>query len=94
MKKKPGFNWRSLFSKRSLRAQLLSRTLLLLAVLLVLIGLSQYWFMREVVYKNEASILENKAMAIPVRPVTILTRVLAMARKDRRSFLYPKPVWR
>lgn len=52
------------FGGRSLRIQLLSRTLLLLAVLLVLIGLSQYWFMREVIYKNEASILENKAISI------------------------------
>lgn len=64
MKSKSIFNRLSLSSQRSLRVQLLSRSLLILAALLVLIGLSQYWFMREVVYKNEASILENKAMAI------------------------------
>lgn len=64
MKIKPILNWRSLVSQRSLRVQLLSRTLLLLAFLLVLIGLSQYWFMREIIYKNEASILQSKAMSI------------------------------
>jgi len=64
MRLKAGEKWRSFFWGGSLRAQLLSRTLLLLAVLLVLIGLSQYWFMREVVYKNEASVLESKAMSI------------------------------
>lgn len=64
MKFKPSVNWPSFFRGGSLRVQLLSRTLLLLAVLLVLIGVSQYWFMREVVYKNEAAILESKAMSI------------------------------
>ncbi|MEQ8174226.1 MAG: ATP-binding protein [Syntrophomonadaceae bacterium] len=64
MKFKPASDWRSFFWGGSLRVQLLSRTLLLLAFLLVLIGVSQYWFMREVVYKNEASILESRAMSI------------------------------
>lgn len=64
MKFKPVNNWRTFLWGSSLRVQILSRTLLLLAVLLGLIGGSQYWFMREVVYKNEASILEGKAMSI------------------------------
>jgi two-component system OmpR family sensor kinase len=48
----------------SLRVQLLSRSLLILAVVLMLIGALQYVFMRDVVYRDKASSLESQVMAI------------------------------
>jgi two-component system OmpR family sensor kinase len=48
----------------SLRVQLLSRSLLILAVVLMLIGALQYVFMRDVIYRNKASSLESQVMAI------------------------------
>jgi len=53
------------FAFNSLRIQLLSRSLLILAVLLVLIGLLQYVFMREVVYRNRAASMQSQMMSIP-----------------------------
>ncbi|WP_369397279.1 hypothetical protein [Syntrophomonas palmitatica] len=49
----------------SLRMQLLSRLLIILALLLVLIGLFQYIFMRDVVYRNKAASLQSQVMSIP-----------------------------
>ncbi|WP_028777236.1 sensor histidine kinase [Shimazuella kribbensis] len=56
---------KSFFSHRSLQIQLLSRTLLILAFLLVLIGFFQYVFMKDVVYKNKATSLQSQIMSIP-----------------------------
>lgn len=52
------------FYPDSIQVQLLSRTLLILAVLLVLIGLVQYFFMQDVIYKNKASSLQSQVMSI------------------------------
>lgn len=60
---KSGGRRRQLFG--SLRWQLLSRSLLILAVLLVLIGLFQYVFMRQFTYHNKAESLRNQALSIP-----------------------------
>ncbi|MHB8157742.1 MAG: sensor histidine kinase [Desulfocucumaceae bacterium] len=49
----------------SLRVQLLSRSLLILAVLLMLIGLFQYVFMRELIYRNKAASIQDQIMSIP-----------------------------
>ncbi len=49
----------------SLRIQLLSRSLFILAVLLILVGLLQYIFMRDVVYQSKALSLESQVQAIP-----------------------------
>lgn len=61
--------WRIYFDRlvnlSSLRAQLLYRSLLVIAVLLVIIGMLQYFFMREVVYQNKAASLQSHAMSIP-----------------------------
>ncbi|MEW9105778.1 sensor histidine kinase [Paenibacillus sp.] len=61
--------WRICFNRlvnlSSLRAQLLYRSLLVIAVLLVIIGMLQYFFMREVVYQNKAASLQSHAMSIP-----------------------------
>ncbi|MDD4170336.1 MAG: ATP-binding protein, partial [Desulfotomaculaceae bacterium] len=48
----------------SLRVQLLSRSLLVLALLLVLIGVLQYVTMREVIYRNKASSMQSQLMSI------------------------------
>ncbi|HUW65902.1 MAG TPA: ATP-binding protein [Spirochaetia bacterium] len=57
--------FRSLFAPGSLRIQLLFRSVLILAVLLVLIGLFQYVFMREVIYKNKADSMQSQVMSMP-----------------------------
>jgi two-component system OmpR family sensor kinase len=51
--------------KSSLQMQLLSRTLLILAVLLALIGLLQYYLMRDVIYRSKASSMQSQVMTIP-----------------------------
>lgn len=56
---------KSYFSPNSLRIQLLSRSLLILAVLLVLIGVLQFVFMRDVFYRNKAESLQSHLMSIP-----------------------------
>lgn len=50
---------------RSLRYQLLGRSLLLLAALLLLIGFLQYVFMKDFLYKNKAEALYTQLMAMP-----------------------------
>lgn len=56
---------KSFLAPNSLRIQLLSRSLLILAVLLVLIGLLQYVFMQEVIYRNKAASMQSQIMSIP-----------------------------
>jgi len=56
--------FRSFFPSHSLRAQLLSRSLLILAGLLLLIGLLQYVFMQEVIYRNKADSLQSQIMPL------------------------------
>lgn len=64
MNQKESARFRSFFAPNSLRIQLLSRSLLILAVLLVLIGLLQYVFMREVIYRNKAASMQSQIMSI------------------------------
>ncbi|HJV44339.1 MAG TPA: two-component sensor histidine kinase, partial [Bacillota bacterium] len=56
---------KSYFVPDSLRGQLLARTLIILAVILLLIGVLQYLFMSEVIYQNKASSLQSQLMSIP-----------------------------
>ena len=49
----------------SLRMQLLSRTLLVMAVLLVLIGVFQYVLMEQSLIRNKAESLQSQLMAFP-----------------------------
>ncbi|HAU31275.1 MAG: Integral membrane sensor signal transduction histidine kinase [Desulfotomaculum sp. 46_80] len=65
MKEKARDIFSSLFHPNSLSIQLLSRSLLILAVLLALIGLLQYVFMKDVVYRNKASSIQNQIISIP-----------------------------
>lgn len=55
-----------LLAPRSLRYQLLSRSLLLLAALLLLIGILQYFLMKDFLYQNKAEALSAQIMAMPI----------------------------
>jgi len=57
--------FRRFFVPNSLRFQLLARSLLMMAVLLAIIGLFQYVFMREFIYENEASGIQNQIKSLP-----------------------------
>jgi len=56
--------FKAAFYPESIRVQLLSRSLLIMAALLVLIGLLQYAFMKDVIYRNKASSLQSQVMSI------------------------------
>ncbi|WP_429312451.1 sensor histidine kinase [Paenibacillus mucilaginosus] len=57
---------RSLVPERgSLRIQLLSRSLLILAVLLTFIGVFQYVVMKDFIYRNKAETMQRQMMSIP-----------------------------
>lgn len=49
----------------SLRFQLLSRSLLLMAVILLIIGILQYVLMREFIYQNKAASLQSQVQGVP-----------------------------
>lgn len=53
------------FVPRSLRYQLLNRSLLLLAALFLLIGVLQYVLMKDFIYKNKAEALNAQVMSMP-----------------------------
>lgn len=56
---------KKLFFPRSLRYQLLARTLFILAFILLVIGLVQYLAMKDFLYRNEAETLNAKLMSLP-----------------------------
>ncbi|MFA4885521.1 MAG: ATP-binding protein [Desulfotomaculaceae bacterium] len=66
MNQKKANRFRSFFAPNSLRIQLLSRSLLIMAVLLALIGFFQYVFMRDVIYRNRATSMQSQIMSIPL----------------------------
>jgi two-component system, OmpR family, sensor kinase len=53
------------FSPRSLKYQLLSRSFIILSVLLILIGVLQYAFMNNFLYRNEAQSIETRIATTP-----------------------------
>ncbi|MBO9607526.1 MAG: HAMP domain-containing protein [Paenibacillaceae bacterium] len=55
----------SLFAPKSLRLQLLSRSLLILALLLLLIGVFQYVFMQRFLYSNQSMSMRNQLLSVP-----------------------------
>src|ERR1700719_2757067 len=55
---------KKLFFPHSLRAQLLTRTLFILAFILLVIGLVQYWVMKDFLYRNEAQTLSTRMMSL------------------------------
>ncbi|GMA64899.1 hypothetical protein [Alicyclobacillus fastidiosus] len=58
-------NLRALFAPRSLRYQLLSRSLLILSGLLLFIGALQYVFMSHFLFQNTAQNLRSQVRAVP-----------------------------
>lgn len=65
MKGKIRGRFRPFFAPNSLRVQLLFRSLLILAVLLVLIGLLQYMFMQGLIYRDKAASIQSQILSIP-----------------------------
>ncbi len=63
MNEKQSINFKTLFTEKSLRIQLLSRSLLVMAALLALIGILQYVFMKDVIYHNKAVSLESQIIS-------------------------------
>jgi two-component system OmpR family sensor kinase len=53
------------FVTRSLKFQLLSRTLLVMSALLLLIGVFQYVFMQQFMFQNKAETIRNQLAALP-----------------------------
>lgn len=53
------------FAPRSLRYQLLNRSLIILAALFLLIGVLQYVLMKDFIYKNKAEALKAQVMSMP-----------------------------
>lgn len=64
MKMKDNSCFKGMLAQNSLRIQLLSRSLLVMAALLALIGVLQYIFMKDVIYYSKAVSLESQAMSI------------------------------
>lgn len=62
-RKSPGIRY--LFAPNSLGIKLLSRTLIILATLLALIGIFQYIFMQGVIYKNKAASIQSQIRSLP-----------------------------
>jgi len=60
-----GFSLKKIISPNSLRVQLLARSLLILAVLLVLVGVLQYVFMKDLIYRDKAQTLRSLVMSGP-----------------------------
>ncbi|WP_336771550.1 sensor histidine kinase [Paenibacillus sp. MMO-58] len=56
---------RSVLSPRSLRFQLLQRSLFVMAALLLMIGILQYVLMKDFQYKNKAEALEAQLISLP-----------------------------
>ncbi|MBP1964691.1 sensor histidine kinase [Paenibacillus aceris] len=83
MKRKSRFA--DLFVTGSLKFQLLSRTLLVLSVLLLLIGVFQYVVMQRFMYQNKADTIRNQLAALPPN----MWR-LGMGSGDAQNPLFPK----
>ncbi|WP_248928117.1 sensor histidine kinase [Paenibacillus hamazuiensis] len=56
---------RRIFTHQSLRFQLLSRSLFVMALMLLLVGILQYFIMEQFLYRNKASTIQSQVMAIP-----------------------------
>ncbi|TMV50909.1 HAMP domain-containing protein [Paenibacillus mesophilus] len=62
---KPKLRLPSVLKPHSLGFQLLSRSLLVLAVILLFIGIFQYVVMREFLFKNKAETMQNQLLSVP-----------------------------
>lgn len=57
--------FKRLIVPRSLRYQLLTRSLLIMAVLLLFIGSLQFWLMKDFLYSNKAKTMQSQITALP-----------------------------
>ncbi|MDP4099280.1 HAMP domain-containing histidine kinase [Paenibacillus sp. P96] len=58
--------WRDVLALRSLRSQLLARTILIVAVLLVFIGFLQYILMKDFLYRSRVETMEAQLRTMPM----------------------------
>ncbi|MFM9278113.1 sensor histidine kinase [Paenibacillus jiagnxiensis] len=58
--------WRDVLALRSLRSQLLARTILIVAVLLAFIGFLQYVLMKDFLYRSRVETMEAQLRTMPV----------------------------
>lgn len=70
-------------SRHSLRAQLLARTLLIVALLLVFIGFLQYFVMKDFLYKSRAESMGTQLNSLPAD--MLLRAVTSVGSKDSGS---------
>jgi len=84
-----GNRFRRFLVPNSLSFQLLSRSLLVMAILLVLIGVFQYVFMRDYIYKDKAVGIQNQILSIhPDLWQQLLSDQQAGAGPDRPPVLF------
>lgn len=79
---------RGLMHVGSLRFQLLSRSLFVLAALLLLIGVFQYVFMQQFIYRNKAESIQSQILSIPKDTWSELARGKGTQDGPRRPFLF------
>ncbi|MBO1582135.1 cell wall metabolism sensor histidine kinase WalK [Bacillus sp. XF8] len=81
---------------RSLRRQLLTRTLFILSLILLSIGLLQYWVMKDFLYNNEAETLRAKMMSLPpeidLLPFDSQNKVENHPEPNRPKFLFSQDI--
>ncbi|TCP52181.1 two-component system OmpR family sensor kinase [Tumebacillus sp. BK434] len=70
---------RRLFAPRSLRFQLLSRSLLILLGLLLFIGLFQFLFMQQFLFQNKAASIQSQIRSVPSQ---VWARLLSDPQRD------------
>ncbi|CAH1216732.1 Adaptive-response sensory-kinase SasA [Paenibacillus plantiphilus] len=74
---------RTIVVPRSLRYQLLARSLFILAALLLLIGMSQYWLMKSFLYQSKADAMQTQLMSLP-------RDLLVQSSTDQKEWERPK----
>ncbi|MBC6971818.1 HAMP domain-containing protein [Bacillus sp. Xin] len=87
---------KKIFVPRSLRRQLLTRTLFILSLILLSIGLLQYWVMKDFLYKNESETLRAKLMSLPpeidLLPFDSQNKVENHPEPNRPKFLFSQDI--
>ncbi|MEF2245433.1 sensor histidine kinase [Paenibacillus sp. IITD108] len=73
---------------RSLRRRLAQSSLLLLACVLLAVGLLQYFFMKDFVYRNKAESLQTQLMSLPPDPA-LLQRAAGNMQPPKNNTQYP-----
>jgi two-component system OmpR family sensor kinase len=80
------FAWFNSLQPHSLRYQLLTRSMLILAVLLLLIGIVQYVVLQQFLYRSQINSIENRLQAVPLRAWEMLINGNGETRGVRGAF--------